>query len=252
MKIIEASHEIIKAPLYGEALNLLEVAARVCYKSEDKIKPGSAEKLIESCIRRGHHSILEHINITVRFICSRGISHELVRHRHCAFSHESTRYCNYGGKDMEFIKPFWFDESDSLSSARWNDAMDNSAFYYNDMLQKSLLPQAARGVLPNDLKTEIIVTANIREWRHILDLRTAGAAHPDMRILMKPLLAEFKEKYPVLFANSFYSFLIEYYYKIRITLKVLICFRLPISPTARENLRQIWILFFENCFFQFN
>ena len=199
MKIIEATHKIIKAPLYGEALKLLELAARVCYKSEDKIKPGSAEKLIESCIRRGHHSILEHVNITVKFICSRGISHELVRHRHCAFSQESTRYVNMGGKEIEFIKPWWYDKEKPHVVDKWRNHMHDCVFYYQELLIEELPPQAARGVLPNDLKTEIIVTTNIREWRHILDLRTDGAAHPDMRNLMRPLLAEFKEKYPVLF-----------------------------------------------------
>lgn len=199
MKIIEASHEIENGPAYILALQVIEAAARTCYKSENKIKEGSAEKLIRSCIRRGHESILEHISISVRFICSRGISHEMVRHRLCAFSQESTRYVRYDG-EMEFIRPQWLDGTNSATAYDyWNVLMEHAEYIYKEMLSVGNTPQEARDVLPNALKTELVMTANLRTWRHILNLRTDKAAHPDMRALMKPLLVEFKKEYPVFF-----------------------------------------------------
>lgn len=197
VKARKASYEIVSCP-GNDVLLRLEECARTCYQSHDKARPGSAEKLLRSIIARGHESVLEHLSITVRFICDRGVSHELVRHRLASFSQESTRYCNLAGKQMEFIKPcFWGDDSPELEM--WEAICRFAEQTYTLMVEMGAKPEEARSVLPNSLKTEIVVTANIREWRHILKLRTAKAAHPQMRELMVPLLYDLRSRIPVLF-----------------------------------------------------
>lgn len=212
MKIVNSSHKIEQALPYNQMIALLESAARTCYKSEDRIKPGSAEKLIKYCIQRGHESVLEHASISVRFVCSRGISHELVRHRLASFSQESTRYCNYKG-GLVFVRPDWvnpdmtgeFDRGTQIiadaKNTTWFAAIMVAETVYMDLISVGCRPEEARDVLPNALKTEMVMTANVREWRHILRLRCAKAAHPDMRALMLPLLSELQENYPVLFED---------------------------------------------------
>lgn len=206
MKIIEPSVEIINAPDYQQMLTHTELAARTCYKSEDRIKDGSAVELIKRLIASGHHSVLEHCNIGVRFICDRGVSHELVRHRLCSFSQESTRYCNYLGEkfgmELTFIRPcFWSPISHQFE--RWKNAIIDAEFAYFDLLEDGASPQEARSVLPNSLKTEIVVTANIRQWRTMFEQRCAPAAHPQMRQVMITLLRRFLSEYFVFFEDLF-------------------------------------------------
>ena len=202
MRIIEPSVEILHAPDYQQMLTHTELAARTCYKSEDRIKDGSAEELIKRLIASGHHSVLEHQSISVRFICDRGVSHELVRHRLCSFSQESTRYCNYLGEKfgsaLTFIRPMFF-FGDDITYQIWSDAMFAVESAYFDLLKEGASPQEARSVLPNSLKTEIVVTANIRQWRTMFEQRCAPAAHPQMRQVMLPLLHRFIENYAVFF-----------------------------------------------------
>lgn len=206
MKIIEPSVEILNPPDYQQMLNHIEVAARTCYKSEDKIKDGSAEELIKRLIASGHHSVLEHISISIRFICDRGVSHEVVRHRLCSFSQESTRYCNYSGEkfgsELTFIKPmFWIE--DSVQYKLWINLISSSEETYIYLLRTGATPQEARSVLPNSLKTDIVVTANIREWRTMFEQRCVPAAHPQMRQPMLPLLGKFIADYKVFFEDMF-------------------------------------------------
>lgn len=201
MKIIDQSFEIINSE--DELIRIplvIEKAARTCYKSENKIDIGSAGKLCKNLIKRGHEAMLEHGIITVRFITDRGVTHELVRHRiGTAFAQESTRFVNYKDKDMEFIRPVfdWTDNNDK--SIFWEQSLLMAEKNYNALIMCGCSPQEARSVLPNSLKTEIVVTANIREWRHIFRLRTAKDAHPQIRELMLPLLEELKYHIPVLF-----------------------------------------------------
>ena len=217
MNIIDASYKIEKLPS-REDIKLIEAAGRVCYKSEEKITDTSFVDFIERIVRKGHESVLEHSMLTVRFICDRGVSHELVRHRLASFSQESTRYCNYGG-DVTFILPLYLKEGRDLyynpehddgagsllqnvevnKFGTWCNSMHNAATAYNTMLQWGASAQEARAVLPNSTKTEVVMTANLREWRHILKLRTSKAAHPQMRELMCPLLEELKASIPVIF-----------------------------------------------------
>ena len=203
MRIIEASYRI-ETPTYSgeELLKGIEQAGRTCYKSEDRITEESAKVFVRKLIERGHESVLEHESITVRFICDRGISHEIVRHRIASFSQESTRYCNYSGdrfrNNITFIKPCFLEEGTG-GYKLWKQAMFIAEKEYFELLKLGCTPQEARSVLPNSTKTEIVMTANLREWRHFLKLRTAKAAHPQMRELTVPLLHELQERIPVVF-----------------------------------------------------
>ncbi|KKK78251.1 hypothetical protein LCGC14_2845440 [marine sediment metagenome] len=193
MQVIKPYHAI-EIPIDEESTYAqLERAGRTAYKSEDRITTASGRKFLASIIQRGHESVLEHFNISIRFVCDRGVTHEIVRHRLCAYTQESTRYCNYARKGMVFILPPWgFSDSDL-------DFLESVEKKYNRKIVEGQSPQQARAFLPNCLKTEIVCTANIREWRHIMRLRTASSAHPQMQELMKPLLRELRTRLPVLF-----------------------------------------------------
>ena len=209
MRIIDPSVELINAPTYDALLNTIEVAGRVCYKSEDKISEGSAEKFIAEIIKRGHEAVLEHGVLTVKFICDRGVSHEIVRHRIASYCQESTRYCNYSqdkfGNELTVIRPcFWEEKHSKLDEVfteyeLWKMACKASEDYYFALLGRGATPQEARSVLPNSLKTEVVMTANIREWRHFLKLRTSERAHPQMRQVACMLATKLAEEYPVFF-----------------------------------------------------
>lgn len=202
MKIIDPSFSFMHLPDGEFILKHLELAARTCYKSEDQVTPDSAQKLLSRILRLGHDSVLEHIAISVRIICDRGVTHELVRHRLCSFSQESTRYANYAhdrfGQEITVIRPFFWAEDDQRY-ALWLEAMEACEEAYLRLVAAGASAQEARAVLPNSLKTEIVVTANIREWRHIFKLRCDKAAHPQMRQIMQPLLVAFQERIPLLF-----------------------------------------------------
>ena len=202
MRIIEPSVEIL-TPIDGEGiLKMLEVVGRTCYKSEDKIQEGSAEKFISNIVKRGHEAVIEHYNITVKFICDRGVTHEIVRHRLASYCQESTRYCNYANDkfngEITVIKPMFL-EVGTDGWELWYDACAMAEKLYFDLLDFGCTPQEARAVLPNSLKTELVMTANIREFRHFFNLRCSKAAHPQMREVANMLLREFKERIPVLF-----------------------------------------------------
>jgi thymidylate synthase (FAD) len=185
----------------------LERAGRTCYKSEGNIGDGTAERFLASIISRGHESVLEHEKITVRFICDRGVTHELVRHRIASYSQESTRYCNYTndkfGNELTFIKPCFWNEDDEAYKL-WLDSMAYIEKQYNAMIACGAKPEEARSILPNSLKTEIVTTMNLREWRHYFKLRTSERAHPQIREISIALLEEFKKKLPVIFGDIEY------------------------------------------------
>jgi len=203
MELIKPNYEIL-SPIDGAAiLKSLEMAGRVCYKSEEKITPESASKFVHMLINKGHESVLEHEKISVRFICDRGVSHEIVRHRIASFSQESTRYCNYKG-GVAFILPFWLLNAGQAELEVWNQAMRIAEESYQMLIKLGWTPQQARSVLPNSTKTEIIVTANLREWRTIFKQRTSKAAHPQMREIMCPLLDELAFAIPVVFEDIEY------------------------------------------------
>lgn len=202
MKIINASYEIMDEIDGNEILKKIEHCGRVCYKSEDKITDMSAETFVKNIIRRGHESVLEHVSFSVRFIVDRGVSHEIVRHRLASYSQESTRYCNYSkdgfGNEITVIAPCFL-KSPTKQWDTWFMACRQAEQSYFKMLDCGCSPQEARSVLPNSLKTEVVMTANLREWRHFFRLRTSKAAHPQMREVTVPLLDEMKALIPVIF-----------------------------------------------------
>lgn len=230
MNIINA-YFVIEDEIDGEEiLKRIEKAGRTCYKSEDKITVDSAKEFVKRIIKSGHHSVLEHEKITVRIVCDRGVTHEIVRHRIASYSQESTRYCNYSkgkfGGEITVIDPvFWDHEFKHLNiqflqnprlcseetlklNAKynvWKEAMEAAESYYLKLLELGASAQEARSVLPNSLKADIVMTANLREWRHFFTIRTTDACHPQMREISRPMLKEFQKLIPVIFDDIAYK-----------------------------------------------
>lgn len=218
MNIIKAKYEILnKDQLNGkEILQKIETIGRTCYKSEDKITEDSSERFVKNLILREHEAMLEFVDITVKFYCDRGLSHEIVRHRHSSFAQESTRYCNYAadkfGNEVSFIDIRRGIELDSKTKnlneftitaiiSEWLEACYDAEKHYFAMLELGASPQIARSALNNSAKTEINVKMNLREWRHFFKLRCDVAAHPQMRELTIPLLQDMHEICPVVFED---------------------------------------------------
>jgi thymidylate synthase (FAD) len=198
---IEAPAVIIMRMADGrKILRALEECGRVCYKSEGNITKDSALSLVQRFVDIGHFSVLEHESVTVRAICDRGVSHEWVRHRVASYSQESTRYCNYGKRGFEFIYPFFFKKGSDKYKA-WKESVAFSSLAYLKLMKMGCNPQEARSVLPNSLKTELVCTMNLREWRHFFFLRCSQAAHSQIRELAVPLLREFQKRIPVIFSD---------------------------------------------------
>jgi len=202
MRIITPGFEFVQKPDGEQILRNLEYIGRVCYKSEDKITSDSAAKFVGILIKNGHESVIEHEKITVKITCDRGISHEIVRHRLASYSQESTRYCNYNkekfGSELTFIRPdFWKDNPQKY--AVWEQTMAQVEKAYLQLIETGAAPDEARAVLPNSLKTEIVMTMNLREWRHFFVLRTSPKAHPQMREITIPMLKAFQQAVPVIF-----------------------------------------------------
>lgn len=223
MKLIKPYTEIL-TPINGEEiLKTLEKVARTCYKSEDKITNESAPKLVKALIERGHEAMIEFFDITVKFVCDRGVSHELVRHRIASFAQESTRYCNYSqdkfANEIIFIEPLWLQDtchkglehsldgkySDMFTIEDFIDFLTQAESSYLAALVAGWQPQQARNLLPNALKTEINIKMNLREWRHFFKLRTAKVAHPQMQELTRPLLEKLKSQIPIIFNDITYE-----------------------------------------------
>ena len=211
MIIQKPAVEVLSTERYEDMLRRVERIGRVCYKSEDRIEEGSAEKFIRGIIRRGHESVIEHGSITVKFICDRGVTHEIVRHRIASYSQESTRYCNYVKEKfgsqitcIDLATGFRYDlddETDRKKYEVWQKAMENAERSYFQMIELGATPQEARSVLPNSLKTELVATMDLREWRHFFRLRTDPAAHPQCREVACMLLERFAWDYPVFFED---------------------------------------------------
>lgn len=191
----------------SEILKFIEQIGRTAYKSEDKITPDSARSFVALIVRNGHLAVIEHFSVTVRVICDRGVTHEIVRHRLASYCQESTRYCNYTqgkfGNEITVIKPVFWDIGSEQYKV-WSEAMKNAELAYCKLIELGATPQEARSVLPNSLKTEIVMTMNLREWRHFFELRTASNAHPQMQEIARPLLDELKKRIPVIFDDIKY------------------------------------------------
>lgn len=211
MEKMKPSVEIIDMEDYNKILKKIEKIGRVCYKSEGNITDDSAERFIRNLLKRGHESVIEHEAVTIKMICDRGVTHEIVRHRLASYSQESTRYCNYAGDKfnnqisvIDIASGFQYDlskENDRAKYQVWIKAMEDTEAAYFRMLELGATPQEARSVLPNSLKTEIVMTMNLRTWRHFFRLRADSHAHPQMREVAEIALKEFQEKLPVFFSD---------------------------------------------------
>lgn len=212
MKAIKAKAEILfldDERAVDEIYSRIETAGRTCYKSENHITPESSRKFAAMVVKNHHEAMLEHASVMVRFTVDRGVSHEIVRHRMASFAQESTRYCDYSkgkfGNELTFIEPcFWADDEHSPELRAWKLMMEEAEELYMALRSEKIPPQEARDILPNSLKTEVVMTANIREWRHFFKLRAAGetgAPHPQMAEVAVPLLKQFQEKMPELFGD---------------------------------------------------
>jgi thymidylate synthase (FAD) len=231
VKYVKQGVEILTPREYiDDAYKMIELAGRTCYKSEDLITEDSAEKFVRMIVDWGHLSVIEHVNVTVKFITNRGMTHELVRHRLASYSQESTRYCNYS-KDKHGNEISVIDQKNLMVSSlleghksdysgahehyvrsgcesckmalhavcSWEEAMENAENKYLKLIEAGASPQIARGVLPIDLKTEIVMTANLREWGHVFRMRTSKDAHPNIRALMLELFWRLESLFPGLY-----------------------------------------------------
>lgn len=211
MITIQPEIEILSTESYEDMLRRIEKIGRVCYKSEERIGEGTAEKFIAGIIKRGHESVIEHGSITVKVTCDRGVTHEIVRHRIASYSQESTRYCNYSkdkfGNQITCIDlatgfPMIWTTRTTVKNTRYGRKQWKlQKQYYFQMLELGAKPEEARSILPNSLKTEIVMTMNLREWRHFIRLRSANAAHPQMRQVSDLILKKFSEEYPLFFRD---------------------------------------------------
>lgn len=202
MEVVKAYARLMDVPDRESGIALLrkiEWCGRISHRSEDAQATDSWERFIPAVVlQHGDWSIVEHASASVDMLVDRGITHEVVRHRLFSFTQESTRFCNYGKRDgsITVIQP---DFEDSQQLKDWQTAIGWAERQYLTLLAQKVSPQIARSVLPNSLASRIIVTGNLRNWRHFFIMRTTKEAHPQMREVTIPLLAEFKEKIPILF-----------------------------------------------------
>lgn len=205
MKLTTMAVELLS--ITPNSLQLIERAGRVCYKSEHKInnscdldgvQTSSAETFVRKLVHTLHHeSVIEHASATLWIRCDRGISHEIVRHRIASYSQESTRYVKYDG-GMEVIPPLGLNEADMTKFVACMEVVEST---YKDLRDSALQAQVCRDVLPTCLKTEIVMTANFREWRHFISLRGSKAAHPKIRVIAMEVLKILSKECPVVFED---------------------------------------------------
>ena len=206
-----------------DIMKKIEKACRTCYRSEGNITEDSYKRLLTNCINRGHESILEHEKITIRMCCDIGVYKDLTRHRAgTAFSIESTRYCNYSKdkftNNIKFIKPVYYVDSwkernyegsamspEESKSFYWYNCMQDIEDTYLNMAKLGCTPDEMRMILPHSTAAEVTMTCNIREWKHILELRCSKMVHPSVRQLMIPLLLKFKKEMPEIFEKVPYD-----------------------------------------------
>ena len=230
MKLIKPSVKILTPVEDDKVIETIANVARTCYKSEANSTKEKDEALVKRLIESKHEAMLEFVDITVKFTCSRAISHELIRHRLCSFAQESQRYCNYSkdkfDNEITFIIPSWLDipegnytwwdndwvdmnklqinlPDNNNSVNEWLHALHFTEQTYNILTSKGWKAEQAREVLPNSTKTEINMKANLREWRHFLNLRCSTAAHPDMRALALDLLKQLHRQIPIIFDDIY-------------------------------------------------
>ena len=203
MRVVKPYVSIINPINYQEILYHIEKCGRTCYQSLSEPGIAASERFIKKLINTGHESVLEHFSISVKFVGSRSFTHEMVRHRLGAYSQESTRYCSYNkdkfGNQITVIEPSYFNSETEYTI--WYETCLAAEQGYFALLAAGANAQKARTVLPQSTKSELVVTNNLRQWRHVLRTRTTLVCHPEMRELAIPLLALFKEQLPVFFED---------------------------------------------------
>lgn len=198
-KLMPLPGTAIFTPATGRLLaRHIEWCARISHRSEDAMKEGSYERFLHSVVlQHGDWSVVEHATVSVDMYVDRGITHELVRHRLFSYTQESTRFVNYKKKmPPSFIMPVDFF---ALEKAFWKIGIFTTELIYRLLIKLHISPQISRSVLPNALASRIIVTGNLRNWRHFFLMRTTKETHPQMRQVTIPLLEEFRDKIPVFF-----------------------------------------------------
>jgi thymidylate synthase (FAD) len=211
MKIIKNAGKFTILSKSDNIIETITAAARVCYQSQDKASPENDIKLVRNIIERGHEAMIEFGDIIVRFDnVSRGFTHEMVRHRHCSFAQESSRYCDK--KNFECVVPPHKDENEYMLStvdqfpvktaSKWFDLIER---FYRILRERGWKPEDARQILPTAISSQIVVKANLREWRHIFHMRCDYFAHWEIRVVMLELLKWCKSNIPIIF-DDFYFF----------------------------------------------
>lgn len=199
VKFIKASVRRLDDYTREEILKKIEKCGRICYKSESKITEDSAARFVRGLTKSGHHSVLEHVNLSYLIVCDRGVSHQIVRHRIASYSQESTRYCDYQDS-MTFIEPsFLDDEQDYTAKKILKYGLEKTAECYKLLREQGQKPEEARAVLPNALKTELVMTANLREWLHFIKIRCDKASHPQIREIADMIREDLEELLPEVF-----------------------------------------------------
>lgn len=206
MKIVNPWIEVEKIDGI-KIMKKLEKACRTCYRSEGSITEDSYKNLLKNCINRGHESVLEHEKVTIRMYCDIGVYKDLTRHRFGSFSIESTRYCSYDkdkyGNEIKCINPSYI--KDTKIYEEWKKSMEEMEKHYMKMKEFSATTDMCRLILPHSAAAEVTMTADIREWKHILELRTSNKSHPAIRQLLIPLLKYFKKEMPEIFDGVDYD-----------------------------------------------
>jgi thymidylate synthase, flavin-dependent len=211
MKIITQNAEIVNAPDYNTMLSTVEQAIRNCYQSQSAIKEGSAEKIITSCIGWKHNSVLEFADITVRLITDRSVLAQITRQRLTSLAVESMRYCNYSKDRFDHEIKVIMPENLSVDAYNtWKNAVAEAEKSYFEMIDVyKMSAEVARSILPHCTATTIVMKANIREWRHIFELRCDSHAQKDIRMLITNVLEQFYNKYPVFFKDLYEQYVVN-------------------------------------------
>lgn len=198
MKIVKQSVNLLTQAKYEDLCRIVEEAGRTCYKSnKDEFNLDDAERFIKMILDSKHESVIEHVSLTFKIITNRAIANEIVRHRIASYSQESTRYCNYSkdkfNNELTFIEPLLEDEE----YKDWLVSMNSIEDTYMKLIDKEIKPDIIRGILPLDLKTEIVMTMNIRSLRNFLGSRLHSTAHPQIKEIAHYIYNTVKEKYPI-------------------------------------------------------
>lgn len=210
--VVEPGFYWPKTTLFTFVMEHIEKCGRICYKSDDKITEGSADKFVRMIVKNGHESVLEHVSLTAIVVCSRSCSHQLVRHRLASYSQESQRYCNYGkGDSLKVIcppsiglEPGDYGQNYNLSEQQtnWINQIYSSYKEYKSELEGGIKPEDARYVLPNATKTELATTFNLRQWRHVFRERAINThAQWEIRSIFFSILNDLKINLPAVFED---------------------------------------------------